>query len=174
MTPPRAQTAIKLTPFRLRIRPVTLMRVVAWMAIAPAVTGCSLLLIRRDEAREMAAYKEISPGTSRSDVVGALGQPASSQTIDGELTDTFLVPAHMPNDSKENQDGIVMSDTLLLFLPELALVPAELVGEGNKCEYRLSYGKDDRVRTILCYKRLHPGTNRECSTDCGAPPDGSL
>jgi outer membrane protein assembly factor BamE (lipoprotein component of BamABCDE complex) len=136
------------------------------LALAPALTGCSLLLIRRDKHREESAYKVIYSGASRSDVVGALGQPDASQTIDGQLTDTFFVPAHYPDWNKNDYGQAFVGDFQLMFLPELLLVPAELAAHTNKCEYRLSYDKDDRVQTIQCYRRLSCGQSCQFQRLC--------
>jgi outer membrane protein assembly factor BamE (lipoprotein component of BamABCDE complex) len=131
-------------------------------------SGCfAILVVGRHYGKEALAAPTLSDkGKSRSELINALGTPSATQIDNGKTTDVFLLPNNTwIVDAKDDfssagagkasvpEPGMVY---ILVAAAAVALAADPVVTtiflykgrDATKCEYKVTYDKDERVENV--------------------------
>lgn len=115
-------------------------------------TGCSVFMAAK-QPRKM-DLTLLRTGTARTRLLAEFGQPAWSETKDGKKVDMF---SFRQGYSKAAKTGRALfhgvADVMTLGLWEVVGTPTEMIFDGTKMAYEVTYDAEDRVEKI---KEVHP------------------
>lgn len=117
-----------------------------------SLTGCIFVVADRNANRVEAAQDALRTGVSRSSIMDRLGQPFSTETNDGKVTDTFLVPrmvyANRYYPQRQPGGEIFILEPFDAVLTPLALYFAR---DATKCAYKVTYDSNALVADLQCF-----------------------
>jgi len=114
------------------------------------LTGCSVIMATQQPAKKDLSV--LSKGVPRPQVVAELGQPLSTETVDGCKHDTFAFKQGYQTGVKAGRAVFhAVADVFTCGLWEVVGTPVEAVANGTDVKVRVSYDKEDRVKDILTY-----------------------
>ncbi len=110
-------------------------------------TGCAVFMaVKQPPKKDLSV---LSVGSSRSLLLAELGQPVSTDMKDGKKVDVF---SFRQGYSKVAKGGRALfhgaADVMTLGLWEGVGTPTEMVFDGKKMSFKVTYDADDRVEKI--------------------------
>ncbi len=129
----------------LRLTLITLFSIMA----APLITGCSALYQEHVQERQAQASDVLwhsDKGTLRETIVAKIGEPSATETVEGELVDTYYV--EIPDAGPTALDEIRTAG--LIELGYSMGIPFRKLFHIHSDEYKVTYGSDQRVKEIEC------------------------
>lgn len=119
------------------------------LALAVSSSGCSVVMAAKQPPRKDLSV--LSVGTPRSLLIAELGQPVSTTTTrDGKTVDVF---SFQQGYSKVAKGGRALfhgvADVATFGLWEVLGTPTEMVFDGTKMSYEVTYDDEDRVENIV-------------------------
>lgn len=122
-------------------------KITACLMLAIFAYGCAASkVLRRPKAKNLDA---IVAGVSRGLVLAEIGAPLSTREVDGEKSDVFTFDKGVSGGWKAGRAVFHMAaDVFTLFLWEIVAWPAETIASGVNTKMEVSYGKDEKVKTV--------------------------
>ena len=118
------------------------------LALVFSTTGCAVFMaVKQPPKKDLAV---LSVGSPRSLLLAELGQPVTTDTKDGKRVDVF---SFRQGYSKVAKGGRALfhgaADVMTLGLWEVVGTPTEMVFDGTKMSFEVTYDANDRVEKIV-------------------------
>ncbi len=121
------------------------------LIISFALSGCSTVMAARQPNKKDVSV--FNTGTLRNKVIAEVGNPVSSEEVDGKLVDVFSFTQGYHKGAKA---GRVLAhgaaDVLTLGLWELVGTPTESIFDGTEVKLEVHYDEGNRVKKVIPYK----------------------
>ncbi len=121
------------------------------LVLIVVLTGCSAY--RASEQPDKKNLSVLTIGTPRAIVIGELGQPASSDILDGKRKDVFsFVQGYSKGAKTGRAFGHAAMDVATLGVWEIAGMPIESSYSGDKMAIQVTYDDKDKVTQATAYE----------------------
>ena len=125
------------------------------LAIMLTSTGCAVFMAAKQPPKKDLAV--LSVGSPRNLLLAELGQPVTTDTKDGKRVDVF---SFRQGYSKIAKGGRALfhgvADVATFGLWEVVGTPTEMVFDGAKMSFEVTYDADDRVENVVNLSKQEP------------------
>jgi hypothetical protein len=122
------------------------------LLLAVSASGCSVAMAAHQPSRKDTGL--LSPGVPRNLVLAELGAPVTSDTKDGKRVEVFsFVQGYRKGVRIGRTVGHATADVLTLGLWEVAGTPTEVVLDGTKVAYEVTFDANDKVERVIPLKQ---------------------
>jgi outer membrane protein assembly factor BamE (lipoprotein component of BamABCDE complex) len=120
--------------------------------LALSASGCSVAMAAHQPSRKDTDL--LSPGVPRNLILAELGAPVTSDTKDGKRVEVFsFVQGYRKGVRIGRTVGHATADVLTLGLWEVAGTPTEVVLDGTKVAYEVTFDANDKVERVIPLKQ---------------------
>lgn len=118
------------------------------LALVVTSTGCAVVMAARQPSKRDLSV--LSVGSPRRLVLAEFGQPLSTHTREGERVDVFSFTQGYSKTAKAGRAFIHgAADVLTFGLWEVVGTPTEMVFDGTKRSFEVTYDADDQVKDVV-------------------------
>jgi len=122
------------------------------LLLAVSASGCSVAMAAHQPSRKDTDL--LSPGVPRNLVLAELGAPVTSDIRDGKRVEVFsFVQGYRKGVRIGRTVGHATADVLTLGLWEVAGTPTEVVLDGTKVAYEVTFDANDKVEKVIPLKQ---------------------
>src|SRR3954451_3470657 len=125
---------------------------IAILFLLASTQGCSVVMAAKQPGKKDLSV--LDKGTPRAMVLAELGQPTATEVREGVKVDVFsFVQGYDKVNKGIRTAGHAVGDVLTLGLWEVVGTPTEMVSDGDKLAYEVTYDHKDAVEHALLLKK---------------------